>query len=281
MMKVQLVDYYALAHRSYYRQGGRLSSANGIPTTILYTSIRTLHAEQKANGYDLTIVVKDPPSGSGKNNRLKIDPNYKANRAQSKNKEGFVEDSTNLIKLLTMIGMKPYEAEGFEADDLIATLATDLALAGHDVNILSVDTDFCQILSNKISLRRMAPSKIVTFGPLEAMEKFGVSELALVAEYKALAGDSCDNIPGIPGIGHKTAVKLLAKYGTCFNNDPKLESYHDQLVSSYQLAKIRLDCPYTLATEMCFRPDLEAAIRFVESLECKSLIKPLTSLCIS
>uniref|UniRef100_UPI00272E0ECE DNA polymerase I n=1 Tax=Geoalkalibacter sp. TaxID=3041440 RepID=UPI00272E0ECE len=141
--------------------------------------------------------------------RKEIYPEYKANRAAMP--EDLRPQIPVIKDLVRAFNLPALELEGFEADDIIATLAKKHAAQGLEVTIVSGDKDLMQVISEQIRMLDTMKDKV--YGPAEVAERFGGGPDKVV-EVQALAGDSSDNIPGVPGIGEKTAVKLIAEFGT-------------------------------------------------------------------
>lgn len=211
-MKYLLIDGFNLAYRCFYAIPG-LTRSDGTPTNALHGWIRSLWMLGDQEKPDATTVFFDL-GGSDRHTALHAE--YKAQR-----KEMPVELSRQIepLKQLTkLLGFKAVEQSGVESDDLLASEAVALAKAGHEVLIVSSDKDFAQLVNDRILIMLPPPSANPKAGwrRLDAagvMEKFGVPPLQ-IAEYLALVGDTSDNIPGIPGVGPKTAAKWLADHGS-------------------------------------------------------------------
>lgn len=217
-----IIDGHSLAFRTYYayaksRDGG-LRTSTGIPTSICFGFLRFLLD---------TIVAESPQAVAiafdleGPTFRHEADVTYKAGRPETP--EDFQEDLNNLLVLLQRLNLTIATAPGYEADDVIGTLAQQASAAGHRTKILTGDQDLFQVvdqdkgitvlhLGNPFGQRQKNPHPN-EFGPEAVQAKLGIWPHQVV-DYKALCGDSSDNIPGVKGVGPKTAVQLLETYGS-------------------------------------------------------------------
>ncbi|MGQ0528287.1 MAG: DNA polymerase I [Panacagrimonas sp.] len=183
-----------------------LTSPDGTPTGAVFGMRNMLTRLIKDYAPQSLAVVFDPP---GKTFREDIYPEYKANRGATP--EDLKTQFPLVIELCEAMGLKVLQIPGVEADDVIGTLATQAAAKGQDVLIVTGDKDMAQLVTANVHLldtmknRRMDPAGV--------QEKFGVPPLRIV-DYLALMGDASDNIPGVPGVGEKTAAKLIAEHGS-------------------------------------------------------------------
>lgn len=260
-----LVDGHSLAFRSYYahangREGG-LRTSTGIPTSVSYGFLKSLIDvldAQKPTHVAIAFDLSTPTF------RHEADDTYKAGRAETP--DDFIPDIANLQDILEAMNLPIVTAAGYEADDVIGTLSQKASQDGYRVKILSGDRDLFQLvnaergaptgvsvlyLSNAFA--RNAPAGGAEMGPTQVIEKLGVAP-AQVVDYKALCGDSSDNIPGVRGIGAKTAVKLIEEYGSLDNiynsldqikgaTRKKLEEGRDAARHSQFMAQIHLNVP--------------------------------------
>lgn len=213
-----LIDGHSLAFRAYYafaksRSGG-LYTSTGIPTSVCFGFLNSLLHIMGKEQPQLVVVAFDL---GGKTFRHEKDASYKADRKETP--EDFSADLENLLELIAALNLPIVFTPGYEADDVIATLARQGSNLGHQVKVVSGDRDLFQLVDNEknISILYLDPramksaSGTVAFGEEEVEEKMGIKP-AQVVDYKALCGDKSDNILGIRGIGDKTAVKLLKEY---------------------------------------------------------------------
>ncbi len=255
-----LVDGHSLAYRSYFayaksKSGGLMTSA-GVPTSICFGFVKALVEiinSQKPDSMAIAFDLRAPTF------RHEADDNYKADRAETP--EDFIIDIQNLYGLLTALNLPTITAVGFEADDVLGTLAGRASRAGYQVKILSGDKDMFQLVSDtdRISVLYMTSTfaqsspSVIEMNEQGVVDKMGVTA-AQIIDYKALCGDKSDSIPGVRGIGDKTAVKLLNEYGdlaTIYDrveeipgaNGKKLIAGKDDATHSQYLAKIITDVP--------------------------------------
>ncbi|MDE2975119.1 MAG: DNA polymerase I [Gemmatimonadota bacterium] len=208
-----LIDAYALIYRSFFAFVHRpLTNARGENTSAPFGFANFLYGIRDEHRPDYIAVVFD----SGHSHRAKLYPQYKATR--EKMPRELRESLPRIRELVEAFGDRVVEVEGWEADDVIGTLAARAAKAGIEAVIVSGDKDFFQLVGPRVRLLnpgRGGPHGVAASWVDErnAAEKFGV-EPGRVVDYLALVGDSSDNVPGAPGIGPKTARKLLETYGT-------------------------------------------------------------------
>ncbi|TAG49525.1 MAG: DNA polymerase I [Oscillatoriales cyanobacterium] len=224
--------------------------------------------------------------------RHEADETYKAGRAETP--EDFIPDLKNLQELLGYLNLPAVTAPGYEADDVLGTLANKASAAGYAVKILTGDRDLFQLVETEkhISvlylstdeLRRSGKGKSQEYGPEAVKEKLGIIP-AQVIDYKALCGDKSDNIPGVKGIGDKTALQLLEAYNTLDGiyaaiddikgaTKKKLEEGKEAAYHSQKMATIIQDVPLEINLEDCQLKgfDEAALIPMLEKLEFKTFL---------
>ena len=208
---------------------------------------------------------------------------YKAGRAPTPPE--LIQQLDTIRTLLSDMHIAWYALAGWEADDLMGTLAALGENAGTAPLLLTGDRDALQLVDSDTELifTRRGISETVRFTPGKMYEEYGFYP-EQVTDWKGLAGDSSDNIPGIPGVGDKTAVRLLQKYGSLENIlahagevkgklGEKLAAYADQARMCQQLATIRRDAPLTWKLADCAMPDLKQAVPALQKLHLNSIIK--------
>jgi DNA polymerase-1 len=211
MAKWLLVDGFNLVYRCFFAIP-ELTRSDGFPTNALHGWVKSLwmiNDQEKPEG---TLVFFDL---GGAQDRLALLPEYKAQREEMP--EALVRQLPYVKALTRAMGLVGVEREGVESDDLLAAEAVALAREGHEVLIVSSDKDFAQLVGERIKIMLPPPSANPKLGwrrmdEAGVREKFGVPP-ALIADYLALVGDTSDNIPGIAGVGPKTAAKWLAEFG--------------------------------------------------------------------
>jgi len=207
-----LIDGYNLAYRCYFAIR-ELTRSDGFPTNALHGWVRTIWKLEEQEGAAGTLVFFDL---GGAQDRLELLPDYKAQREEMPEE---LRQQIPILKDLTrMMGCGAIEIEGVESDDLLAAQAVAMARDGHTVRIVSSDKDFAQIVTEQITMMLPPPSANPRLGwrqmgPAEVLAKFGVTPVR-IADYLALVGDTVDNIPGVAGVGPKTAAKWLNEYGS-------------------------------------------------------------------
>jgi DNA polymerase-1 len=212
MAKWLLVDGFNLAYRCFFAMP-ELNRADGFPTNAVHGWVKSLWKLADQEKPAATLVFFDL---GGAQDRLALLPEYKAQREEM---PAALVKQVPCIKAVTRaMGLVGVEKAGVESDDLLASQAVQLAALGHDVLIVSSDKDFAQIVGERIKIMLPPPSANPKLGwrRLDAagvMEKFGVPP-AQIPDFLALVGDSSDNIPGIEGVGPKTAAKWLQKFGS-------------------------------------------------------------------
>ncbi len=292
-----LVDGHSLAFRSYFafakgREGG-LRTKTGIPTSVSYGFLKSLLEVMETENPQYVAIAFDPGE---KTYRHEHDSTYKDGRPEAP--EDFLPDVENLQELLGVLKLPIFIAPGYEADDVIGTLARRAQAQGMRVKILSGDRDLFQLVDEAKDVTVLYMSTVYgkgiqpikEFGPAEVREKLGIAP-AQVVDFKALCGDSSDNIPGVKGIGQKTAVQLLTQYGSLDQIyaaletmkgavRKKLETGHEDALRSQYLAQIHLDVPLDVNLETCRLQDFDeaAALPLLEKLEFRSFIQKIKKL---
>lgn len=208
-----LIDGSSYIFRAYYAIT-RLSTSKGFPTNALYGFIQMLLRVLDERKPEYLAIAFDTPKPSF---RKKLYGEYKSNRSAPP--EDLIPQFAPIHRAVEVFGLRPLATEGFEADDIIATLARRGEKEGFEVEIISGDKDLMQLVGGKIRLFDPMMGKI--YDEQAVFEKFQVKPNQIV-DYLALMGDSSDNIPGVAGIGKKTAADLLAEFGT-------LESLYSRL----------------------------------------------------
>jgi DNA polymerase-1 len=211
-MKFLLVDGFNLAYRCFFAIP-ELTRADGFPTNALHGWLKSLWKLADQERPDATLVFFDL---GGSQDRLLLLPEYKAHRAEMP--EALERQIPHLKAMTRAMGLAGIEQDGVESDDLLASEAVTLAAAGHEILIVSSDKDFAQIVGDRIQIMLPPPTANPKLGwrRLDAagvVEKFGVPPSG-IADYLALVGDTSDNIPGVTGVGPKTAAKWLAEHGS-------------------------------------------------------------------
>ncbi|MDT8440494.1 MAG: DNA polymerase I [Desulfuromonadales bacterium] len=271
-----LIDGSSYIYRAYYAIR-HLSNSKGMATNAVYGFINMLLKVVRDEQPDHLAVVFDT---KGPTFRKEIYPEYKANRAAMP--EDLVPQIPLIKRAVAAFNMPVLEKPGFEADDLIATLARHFAGEGMQVTVVTGDKDLMQIVSERIGL--LDTMKDRRIGPSEVAERFGGADK--VIEVQALAGDSSDNVPGVPGIGEKTARQLIDEFGSVDNllanldrlkgkRRENLEAYAEQARLSRELVTLRddVDLDVDYAAFALAEPDRHALTELFRELEFPRLLQ--------
>ncbi len=209
MKKLFLIDAYALIFKYYYAFMGRpMRNRAGMNTSIVFGFTKFLRDIQRREKPDLLGVAFDPAGGSF---RREIFPEYKANRPATP--EDIIASVPYVKRIVEAMCIPILEVEGFEADDVIGTLAFKGAEAGYDVYMVTPDKDYGQLVGEHRHLYKQRGDGIEIIDRAAIKAKYGIDDPMLVRDILALWGDSSDNIPGVPGIGEKGACKLVQAWG--------------------------------------------------------------------
>jgi len=211
MAKWLLIDGFNLAYRCFFAVP-ELTRSDGFPTNAIHGWVKSLWKLADQEKPDVTLVFFDL---GGAQDRLALHPEYKAQREEMP--EALEKQLPYLKALTRALGLVGIEQDGVESDDLLAAQAVARAREGDDVLIVSSDKDFAQIVNDRIKILLPPPTANPKLGwrlldEKGVLEKFGVPP-AQIADYLALVGDTSDNIPGIDGVGPKTAAKWLQQFG--------------------------------------------------------------------
>ena len=203
-----IIDGHAQIYRAYFAPFRDLTGPNGEPTraTFVFTQMLLNLIEKRKPDY-LAMVIDD--AGEEGVFRKQIDPNYKATRA--KRPDDFAPQEERILRIVKDAGVPIFVKPGFEADDVIATLATQLCDQDYDIFLVSKDKDLRQILTDCTKLYDVHTDEVMDPASMQAKLGYGPAQ---AVEVQTLTGDTIDNVPGIPGVGEKTAAKLVNKYGS-------------------------------------------------------------------
>ncbi|HFS67769.1 MAG TPA: DNA polymerase I [Flavobacteriia bacterium] len=253
-----LLDAYALIFRGYYAliKNPRINS-KGMDTSAILGFMNSLLDVIRRENPDLLAVVFDKGGSHARTEALET---YKSNRLETP--EAIRLAVPYIHKLLEAMHIPIIEYEGYEADDLIGTLAKQAEKLAYDVYMVTPDKDFAQLVSDHIFMYKPARmgNGIEIWDVEKVKEKFEVDHPTQVIDYLGMMGDAVDNIPGLPGVGDKTAKKFIKQYGSMENllantadlkgkMKEKVEANKELGLISKQLATIMLDCPVTFNEE--------------------------------
>lgn len=281
--KLVIIDGNSLLYRAFYALPP-MQNRRGEHTNAVYGFTNMLFKLLEAEKPDYVAVAFDPPKPSF---RVRIDESYKAQR--EKTPPELAEQIQRARDILEAMQIPVFEIEDYEADDVIGTLADRFAQKEHEVTVVSGDADLLQLIDNRVTvmLTKKGISQMEQYDRDLLKEQYGLRPDQVI-DFKALKGDPSDNIPGVPGIGDKTARSLLEEYGTLeniYNNidqlkskiAEKLKEYREPLYIGRDLVTLRRDVPMDLDWDQ-FRygeADYDRLLDIFNELEFKSLINKL------
>ena len=257
MKKLFLVDAYALIFKYYYAFLGRpMRNRAGMNTSVVFGFTKFLRDIQKRERPDLLGVAFDPPGGSF---RREIYTEYKANRTATP--EDILDSVPYVKRIVEAMCIPVLEVPGYEADDVIGTLSVKGSEAGYDVYMVTPDKDYGQLVGDRCRIYKQKGSdgiEIIDRAAIRA--KYGIDDPCLVRDILALWGDASDNIPGVPGIGEKSACKLVQQWGPVEHilahtqeiggrQGESIAARREQLLLSKRLTTICLDVPIPFREE--------------------------------
>lgn len=286
--KLVIIDGHSLLFRGFFATR-MLTTSDGRPTNAVYSFTNMLLSLLESEQPDAVIVALDAPAKTFRHEEF---VEYKAHRRETP--EDFSPQVSMTKHLLKAFGIPVLEVPGYEADDIVGTLAKQGTSHDYDVLIITGDMDALQLVGERVSVR--ATVKGVTdlhhFDPAAVETKYGLRP-DQIADFKALKGDPSDNIPGVPGIGEKTAVKLLQQFSHVEDlleridelEDPKLRekilANREIMLQSKRLATIVCDVPIDLDKIPPFelsQAHLDQLQRVLEDYEFRSILKKLPTL---
>ncbi|MBQ0049566.1 MAG: DNA polymerase I [Bacteroidales bacterium] len=288
MNKLFLLDAYALIYRAYYAfmKNPRINS-KGHNTSAILGFVNTLEEVLQKEQPTHIGVAFDPHGGTFRHDAY---PEYKAQREETPEA---IRYAVPMIKeLLAAYRIPVLEVEGYEADDVIGTLAHQADRQGITTYMMTPDKDYGQLVTEHVAMYRPAhgAGEAEKWGPKEVCEKWGIDSPLQVVDLLGLMGDASDNFPGCPGVGEKTAVKLIKEYGSVENlllqtdklkgaMKTKVATHVEEIKMSKWLATIRLDVPITLDMDalQVEERDTERVQQLFEELEFRHLMKKKSS----
>ncbi len=275
-----LVDGNSLMHRAFHALP--VMDADGVYTNAVYGFLSMLLKVIREENVQYLAVCFDE---HGPTFRHTVYADYKAGRRETPPE--LRQQFGTILSLLDDMGIRRFSLQGWEADDLLGTLSLKGAEAGVTPLLLTGDRDALQLVGGgtELMFTRKGISETIRFTPSKVYEEYGFTP-EQVTDWKGLAGDSSDNIPGVPGVGDKTAVKLLQEYGTLEEVlanagnvkgklGEKLAAFADQARFSKDLATIRRDAPVEFSLSACVLPDLRKGIPALQKLKLNSIIRRL------
>lgn len=284
--KLFLLDAYALIYRAYYAlmRSPRFTS-RGVNTSAIFGFCNTLDEVLRKENPSHIAVCFDPPGPTFRHEA------YEAYKAQ---REAQPEDITLAVpyikRIIRAYNIPVVEVPGFEADDVIGTLSRMAAREGYDTYMMTPDKDYGQLVNDHVWMYRPSLKRqgFEIRGPKEVCERYGIDTTSQVIDLLALEGDASDNIPGCPGVGEKTAQKLISVWGSVENmlahadqvpgaTGRKVREYREQILQSKMLATIRTDVPVDIDIASLVRtPENVAELASIyRELEFRTFLKRL------
>lgn len=287
MKKLFLIDAYALIFRFYYAFIGRpMRNAEGMNTSAIFGFVKYINDIIRREQPDCLGVAFDPPGG---NFRHDIYPEYKANRSETP--EEIIASVPYIKRILEAMRIPILEVAGFEADDVIGTLSREAAEQDFRVYMVTPDKDYGQLIRPEVYIykqRKGGSEGVEIIGCDQIHEHYGIDDPKRVIDILALWGDASDNIPGVPGIGEKSAIKLVCQYGPVeqlLENIDKLSgkqreniaTHRDQILLAKRLATIEQHVPIAFEPEKLVLevPDKPQLIEIYKELGFRSFIREL------
>ena len=283
-MLLMALDGNSLAYRAFFALPDDMANASGQVTNAVYgftTMLLTLVKDHKPDGI---VVVFDRPEPTFRHEAI---PEYKAQREKAP--ETLIQQLGIIRELLDVLGITWLEMPGFEGDDLIATMATRAEAEGRDVIIVTGDRDSYQLVRDphvRVLYNKRGVSDYALYDEAGIVERTGVTP-AQYADYAGLRGDPSDNLDGVPGVGEKTAAKLISQYGdiesvvaAAESQTPKLKAglleHGQRVIRNAQMMVLRRDVPVEIDLDaLSPTPDVAAAGRLFDFLEFKTMAKRL------
>ena len=288
MKKLMLIDGNSLIFRAYYAtaySGVVMSTSSGVPTNAVYALANMLRSIITHNRPDYCLVAFDTHKPTFRHEKY---DNYKAGRKETPSE--LLTQFPLAKDLLKLFGFNTFELEGYEADDIVGTMARIGSEAGLEVQIYSGDRDLLQLIDENttVYLTKKGLSELLVMNPQTLYETYGVTP-SQIPDLKGLMGDASDNIPGIPGVGEKTAVKLLQEYGTLEKIlvaehkgklKEKIENGKSLAIMSKEIATIFRDVPFNFTLEDIYYKDIDihGLKEYYIKYEMRSLLSRLNEL---
>ena len=286
--KLFLIDAYALIFRGYYAfiKNPRINS-KGLDTSAILGFTNSLFDVIKREKPEFLAVCFDK---GGSKDRIKIYEKYKANRDETP--EAIKVAVPIIENILNSLGISILVKNGYEADDIIGTISKKASIENYQTYMVTPDKDFAQLVNDSVFIYRpVFGGGYETWGVKEVLEKFEISKPSQVIDFLAMKGDSIDNIPGLPGVGDKTAKKFINEYGSIenlLNNTDKLKGKLKEKIElnkelgilSKKLATIITDVPinYDIKNFTLSPQNLEETKKIFDELEFRRLSSSLNSI---
>lgn len=286
MSDLYLIDGSGIAYRAFFAIGNWMQNSEGVPTNATFGVARMLYKliqDYMKKDTDSVVFVMDKKTTTYRHELLET---YKANRP--KTPDEFVQQLPYITEIVEHMGIKTLGLDNYEADDVIATIATERSKDFDNVYIITSDKDMMQLVKDNVYILRpeKGASDIVKYDREQVHKKMGVYP-EQINDLLALMGDSADNIPGVKGVGIKTAQKLLKQYGTLENiyenvedikgaAKKKLINDKDKAFMSQKLVQLMYDAPMDFDDEeMEYNGPKDSLVEYLKGLDFSSLIKDM------
>ena len=285
-MKIVLVDGNNLLYRSYFAtaySGNLMKNSKGFPTNALYGFINMISKIVNEEKPEYMMVAFD----KGKTFRHDKYKTYKGTRAETP--DDLIKQFPLSRSICKSLGITALEIDNYEADDIIGTFAKKVEESNLEAIIISSDKDLLQLISDHVKVKLLKTQDYIMMDKKMFYDTYGLEPVKMI-DLKALMGDASDNIPGVKGIGEKTAIKLLQEYGSLNNlydhldevkgkNKEKLEIDKDNAFMSYDLATIYREVPIDTNLETIKKQDIdvEEYTNILKDLEFYSLLKKINN----
>ena len=283
--KLFLLDAYALIYRAYYAlMRNPFYTSDGRNTSAIYGFTNTLDEILRKENPQYMAVCFDPPGGETFRHEV-----YKEYKAQRDKQPEDITLSIPVIKdIISAWGIRILEVPRYEADDVIGTLAGEASRQGFTTYMMTPDKDYGQLVTDNVFMYRpsLKGKDFEVRGPQQVCERYGISDTRQVIDLLALEGDASDNVPGCPGVGEKTAAKLIAQFGSVENMldntdrikgalRAKVEANAEQIRFSKFLVTIKTDVPLDVTPESLLRgePDVKKLREIFKDLQFSSFLK--------
>ncbi len=273
--EIFLLDGHSLIYRSFYAFiRNPLRNSKGVNTSAIFGFVNTLKKLLEKYKPEYLAIVYDTGGETFRHQEFK---EYKITRPETPDE---LKPQIPVIKQIAeAFGLSSFEIEGYEADDVLASLAHYFSEKGFKVYLVTSDKDLLQLVSERIQV--YDPWKEMIYDATKVQERFGVGP-EKVSDILALAGDAIDNIPGVPGIGEKRAQEIILKYGSleqALEKDQRLKSHKELALLSKNLALLKTDLKLNVdETKVQLKPrDYDTLLKIFKELEFNSLLKELAS----
>jgi|Deesub1362B_J571_1020462.scaffolds.fasta_scaffold00011_127 DNA polymerase-1 len=277
MADLYLIDGNSYIYRAFHAIKG-LSTSRGFPTNAVYGFTNMLLKLIRKRAPHALAIAFDSPAPT---KRHRVYEEYKAQRPETPN--SLLLQIPYIRKIVNALRIKTYEIQGYEADDILATIASAAAEEGIDVYIVTADKDMLQIVNDKVKIYDPVQDRVIDRKYI--MKKFGVPP-ERIPEFMALTGDTIDNIPGVKGVGEKTAKELLSRFSLSeLLRNPSvagrqklqkaIQESRDSILMSLELATLDKEVPLSFSLKECVlhEPDWNELLRLFRELEFGSLLK--------